>query len=412
MSSLHVGMVLSSLAGGGAERVLLTLAEELLNRGHRVDLLLLKPHARHGEAPSKLGLFFLGGARRRDRALARAEPLWIGPAAAARTWRAIRRRYPRLACGIGNARDALGVARFARRAKPALLLSALPRADAATLLATRCAATPSLVSIHCDVDQNYDSSQRRRAETLLGRAAAVVCVSSALARQVGDRFPLARNVCAIRNGLPLRRVRALAAQPSGHPWLDSPALPVVVAAGRLTAQKDYQTLLGAFATLRASRDVRLVVLGEGPQRRRLAAEARRLNVDDAVDWVGFRRNPYAFMAKANVFALSSIYEGLPTVLIEAMACGTPVVSTDAPFGPSEILEGGRWGPLAAVGDSAGLAKAVDRVLAGDRPSADALRRRSEDFAIERTADEYERLLRQVLEGRERARAPAEGPKDR
>ena len=182
-----------------------------------------------------------------------------------------------------------------------------------------------------------------------------------------------------------------ARQPAGHPWLDEPGPQVVLAAGRLSKQKDFSTLLAAFAKLLAHRPARLIVLGKGRRRAMLTSQAEELRIAQHVDFPGFVQNPYAFMAKASLFVLSSQHEGLPTVLIEAMACGCPVVSTDCRFGPDEILEDGRWGELVPVGDAKALSEAMLRAL--DRPpSSDALRKRASVFGIDRAVTRYEALL--------------------
>jgi len=167
--------------------------------------------------------------------------------------------------------------------------------------------------------------------------------------------------------------------------------------GRLDPQKDFPTLIRAFARVRAQRPARLIVLGaEGHERHskyvaELKALPARLGIADDVDLPGFRHNPFAFMSRAAVFVLSSIYEGLGNVLIEALACGTPVVSTDCPSGPAEILEGGRFGALVPVGDDAAMAAAIAATL--DRPPAAAtLRERARMFSVERAVDRYLDLM--------------------
>ena len=136
------------------------------------------------------------------------------------------------------------------------------------------------------------------------------------------------------------------------------------------------------------------MLGKGRLRPALESQAKELRIAEHVDFPGFVRNPYAFMAKASLFVLSSRYEGLPTVLIEAMACGCPVVSTDCRFGPDEILEDGRWGELVPVGDAKALSEAMLRTLDTPHPS-EILRKRASFFGIEPAVARYEELL---LEG--------------
>ena len=152
-------------------------------------------------------------------------------------------------------------------------------------------------------------------------------------------------------------------------------------------------MLAAFASLRERCPSRLIVLGKGRLRPVLESQAKELRIAEHVDFPGFVQNPYAFMAKASLFVLSSRFEGLPTVLIEAMACGCPVVSTDCPFGPDEILEDGRWGELVPMSDAKALSEAMLRTLENPRPS-DALRKRASVFGIEKAVARYEELLLQ------------------
>jgi glycosyltransferase involved in cell wall biosynthesis len=137
---------------------------------------------------------------------------------------------------------------------------------------------------------------------------------------------------------------------------------LVLAVGRLTYQKDFSTLLRAFATVREKMDARLVILGDGPDRRNLESLATKLDIENHVDFPGYVDNPYPYLKRADLFVLSSRYEGLPNVLIEAQICGAPIVSTDCPTGPDEILMKGRAGVLVPVGDAASMAVAMSDVL--------------------------------------------------
>jgi glycosyltransferase involved in cell wall biosynthesis len=212
---------------------------------------------------------------------------------------------------------------------------------------------------------------------------------------------------AAMTGIPLSDIRVIydptvtpqlaeqAALPSGHPWLDDlKDRPVVLGAGNLNKFKDFATLLRAFARLRAVHPARLVILGEGPERRNLEQLARQLGVATEVDLPGFAANPYAFMARADVFALASRVEGLSNAIIEALACGCPVVSTDCPNGPDEVLQHGRYGRLVPVGDDAALADAISATLHAP-PDAAALRQRAASFSVQRATDGYMQLLASV-----------------
>jgi glycosyltransferase involved in cell wall biosynthesis len=173
---------------------------------------------------------------------------------------------------------------------------------------------------------------------------------------------------------------------------------VILSAGRLSAQKDFPTLIRAFATLRARREARLVILGGATaeakteiRQQDLVALAESLGVAADLCLMGFMPNPYAYMARAKLFALSSAWEGFGNVLVEALACGCPVVSTDCPFGPAEILDGGRYGRLVPVGDADGMADAMFDLLASP-PDPTLLLRRSADFTVDHSVDGYLQAL--------------------
>src|SRR5690606_7355967 len=130
-----------------------------------------------------------------------------------------------------------------------------------------------------------------------------------------------------------------------HPWAQAGDSPIILGVGRLSAQKDFPTLLRAFSRVRTLRPARLAILGEGPARTELEELARQLDCEDDVLLPGFQNNPFSWMTSSRVFVLSSLWEGLPGALVQAMACGVPVISTDCNSGPAEILEGGKWGTL-------------------------------------------------------------------
>jgi len=168
-------------------------------------------------------------------------------------------------------------------------------------------------------------------------------------------------------------------------------MPVILGAGRLNPQKNFSLLLRAFAGVRQQRSARLIIMGEGPQRPELEKLAQDLGVAADVALPGYVANPYAAFSRANLFVLSSDYEGLGNVLIEAMACGCPVVATDCPSGPREILSDGRYGALPPVGDAKAMAEAMACTL--EAPcSADMLRQRADFFSLEASVKGYLRLL--------------------
>ncbi len=180
-------------------------------------------------------------------------------------------------------------------------------------------------------------------------------------------------------------------QPFDHPWLRPNCPPVILGAGELCARKDFATLIRAFAIVRKQRDCRLIILGKGRQKDSLLRLAGELEVDTDVSFPGFVTNPYVFMKKASVFILSSRCEGAPVVLMEAIGLGTPVVSTDCPSGPREILMGGKLGPLVPMGDPDAMAKAIVSVL-DNPPDRDILKRAARRFTVKESVDKYLSVL--------------------
>jgi glycosyltransferase involved in cell wall biosynthesis len=296
----------------------------------------------------------------------------------------------------------LRLARWLRRARPAALIVSQQHAIVAALLARRLSgiAVPLTAIQHNTLSELCRQSRRRSVRWLLPRAARLF-------------FPWADQVCAVSHGvaadlaavtgIPVSAIRVLynptvtpelvvqARLPSGHPWLDAKDRPVVLGVGTLSAIKDFATLIRAFARLRRTRPARLIILGEGEERPRLKDLARELEIAADVELPGFAPNPYAFMARADLFAVSSRVEGMPNTIIEALACGCPVVSTDCPSGPAEILQGGRYGALVPPGDDAALAEAMIAALQAC-PERDALRARAADFSVERAVEGYLELL--------------------
>ena len=296
-----------------------------------------------------------------------------------------------LAMNARLSRWAAGVAAYLDHERPDALLAMLTPSVAAATMATRLARhrVRTVGTLHNKVTSKRWLRRGRRAYPHTDAAVGVSRgVASELERTVG--VPVDR-VHTIYNPVVSEALVRSSDQPAGHPWLDDPGPRVILAAGRLSKQKDFPTLLTAFARLRERCPARLIVLGKGRLQPDLLGHAQRLGISEHLDFPGFVQNPYAFMAKASLFVLSSRHEGLPTVLIEAMACGCPVVSTDCPFGPDEILEGGRWGELVPVGDAKALSEAMLRTLESPLPN-DALRERASFFGIEQAVARYEELL--------------------
>jgi glycosyltransferase involved in cell wall biosynthesis len=209
-------------------------------------------------------------------------------------------------------------------------------------------------------------------------------------------------VRAILNPIDLERVRRAAQEPPPHPWLQPGAdRPTLVTVGKLQVAKGHHDLLAAFARVRAELPARLLILGQGPLEAELRATIARHQLQDDVALVGFQSNPYAFMGHSPIFVLSSLWEGFPNVLTEAMACGAAVISTDCPSGPSEIIEDGRSGLLVPVGDAGALSDAMLRLLRDEslrRAIAARGHREVERFSVEKIIAQYAASFEEVLRG--------------
>lgn len=269
------------------------------------------------------------------------------------------------------------LARYLRRERPVALLSALDHANLIAMVAGRIAGstTRTVISIHCTFPKPINFSVRGSAiPWLLGRlhryADRIVAVSEGVAEDVARKTGIPRGrLDVIYNPVIMPGLLAAALEQPSHPWFADATPPTVLGVGRLIPQKNFPLLIDAFGLVSRDHHARLVILGEGPERPALEAQVRRLGLQDRIALPGFVDNPYACMSRAAVFALSSDFEGLPTVLIESLAVGTPVVATDCDSGPREILRGGELGELVPVGDVGALAAAMARAIARPRPTA-------------------------------------------
>ena len=195
----------------------------------------------------------------------------------------------------------------------------------------------------------------------------------------------------INNPIVTPELHRQASEPNDHPWFAPGQPPVILGVGRLTGLKDFPTLIHAFVKVRQQHPVKLVILGEGEDRPALERLRDDLGLHQEVDLPGFVANPYGFMARAAALVVSSRWEGSPSVLVEAMACGTAVISTDCAGGAAEILDGGRFGTLVPINDPDALAESIARTL--EAPEVvEALKERANDFTLARAADQYLRVL--------------------
>ncbi|MBK8174911.1 MAG: glycosyltransferase [Rhodospirillales bacterium] len=393
----------------GAERVAANLARGLAARSHHVDFLIeeeggwltseLRAHhptinvinlRQFGTRPVCEGL---------ARAAVFARHLIAAPAALLRGRGGCIRPVARLLCN--DAPPIASLRRYLIEARPQAILSFLNYPNTVLLLTTALVGTDTrfVVSVrnHMSVAAaNTDSRWVRSVPCLMRRlfcrADAVIAPSQGVADDVRAITGLpAERIAVVYNPVFRPEVLALADEPIDHPWLVAGNEPVVLGAGKFKPQKDFGTLLSAFARVRAARPARLIILGDGRERAGLEMMARDLGIAADVDFPGQVQNPYAFYRRASVFVLSSVWEGLPNALIEAMACGCPVVSTNCPSGPAEILDCGRYGALVPTGAVDQMANAILATLARP-PERAAMIDRARKFSLDEAVSGFEAVL--------------------
>ena len=397
---MHIAFVINSLGGGGAERVVLRLARGLIDRGHRVDIIMFQAMVHYPEdIPQDTRLFVMNGGLDKSteesakvaltnllRVHVPSRSLDWARAASALKWDPLCLPTSRMV------RQARAIASYMALEKPDCILPNLPAPKIATLLAHHFVTeSPPIIPIVHNVVR-YRRRRRRRARHLFANAAHCVGVSQGVSESLADAIGVpSEKTTRIYNPVVTPDLAKRAAEQPNHPWFLDHGEPVILAAGRLEKQKDYPTLIRAFARLAGLRPCRLVILGHGSRQHELEALAGDLAVADRVSFAGWTDNPFAFMSRAALFVLSSVHEGFAMVLTEALACGCPCISTDCPSGPAEILQNGRLGPLVPVGDDAALAEAMGHIL-DQPPDERILRQRAADFSAERAVDAYEQLI--------------------
>ena len=385
---LRIALVIPHLGGGGAERSVLKLARGLIQQGYRVDILVFeKIDTLADEIPPDARLFELKLEKIhnfRDR-------IHLAKRFGFRILKFLR---------TDLLKDARSVAAYIDEEKPNCVLPSLPRAKSAALLALGFTKlNPVTIPTVHSVLMNRKRRFRKLYAILFPTADHIIAVSDGVADNHSLTLEIPRErISRIYNPADIAEIEQMAQAVPEHPWMTDNGPPVILSAGRLARVKDFPTLLKAFRQVSRSRDVRLIILGEGSWRQRLEKMIRKMGVEAKVSLPGWASNPYAFMSRAAMFVLSSKNEGLGNVLIEAMACGCLCVSTNCSSGPAEILDNGRFGPLVPVGDYSALAAAMERVL-DSPPDKDTLQARAQEFSLDASVDQYERLILELMRER-------------
>jgi glycosyltransferase involved in cell wall biosynthesis len=364
--SPKVAFFVQNLRYGGAQKVTINIANGLTSRGYDVDLVTANfegdfvsdissdLHVVDLDVPSVAGLGVLAG-------------------------------IPRLKS-------------YLESAQPDVLIGAQTHANIAAVLAARVAK----VSLHVTLTEHSafgrsegfkDWLTNTLASSVYTLADEVVGVSGGVVESIVENTRVdSAATSVLYNPIDLESVRARSKEPVDDKWITDPDIRPVVSVSRLESQKNLSLLLRAFETVNERHpDTRLIIVGKGSERRRLSELARSLDIEDVVSFPGYVDNPYGYMRQSAVFVLSSRYEGLPTVLIEALACGCSIVSTDCPYGPREILADGEYGQLVPVDDDLALADAIGATLESPADPQKIIKR-SEDFSMSNGIDRYEAYI--------------------
>ncbi|MDT9188117.1 glycosyltransferase [Limnospira fusiformis KN01] len=358
-----VALFLRYIGGGGAERVMLNLGRGLIAEGLKVDLVLGKGWGPHLEkVPPEIRIVDLG---------------------ASGVWGTI-----------------FALRNYLQESQPKSLLSALHYANEIAVWAKRLGgvSTRVVVSEHNTFSEaiQHTTKLRKILLPLFVRyfypwADGIVAVSQGAAENLAKSTGLnSDRIQYIYNPVITPELWQKAGETLDHPWFQPGEPPVILGVGKLEAQKDFPTLIKAFAKVRQVRQVRLGILGWGPDGDRLKNLIQDHGLGDDAALLGYADNPYPYMANAAVFVLSSRWEGLPTVLIEAMAVGTPVISTNCKSGAAEILAEGRYGSLVPVGDATAMAEAILATIEGNTPTVNTSW--LEQFSQKMATQEYLKIL--------------------
>lgn len=358
----HVGLFLSNLSGGGVQKVILNLAKGLYLEGIEVDLIVGWPQGINQKfIPEGVNLVGLN-------------------------------KKNILAC-------VPGLINYLRNRHPLALVTAQTHVNLVGIIC-RFLSGRRIRLIVCEHNNMKEVVRMNPGEwfrPVLARflypfANVIVAVSKGVANGLTEMTGIRpERINVIYNPLISDELLARAEEPVAHPWFQNGPANLVLSVGRLEEQKDFPTLIQAVQVLNKEHPVRLLILGEGSQRVILQELIDRLGLHDQVDMPGYKENPYSFMKHSSLFVLSSKYEGFPSVLVEAMACGVPVISTNCPSGPSEILDEGNFGRLVPVGNITEMAKAIMTTL-GDPINPESSIKRGLEFNFNNAIKAYMQVI--------------------
>ncbi len=374
MEKIKVLCFISSLAGGGAERVMVDILRNIDRNKFEPTLTLLYPCE---DSPYRQFL-----------------PEDIRVVVVARKSESV----------PGKLRQLLNFIKTVRKEKPDVILSMLTHNNVMALLSGLLCGIKVVACEHNTLSEVIKTEEGRKmlgipvvpmVKIFYRFAYKIIAVSEGIKSDLVTAFGIASDkVQTIYNPIALDRISHFMHDAPGHPFFREQK-PVVVAMGRMTPQKGFDILLKAFSRVIVATDARLIIMGEGPQRTYLENMVKDLGIEEKVSLAGFQRNPYALLAHSDVFVLSSQYEGLPMAILEAMACGIPIISTDCRSGPREILKNGQCGIIVPVNNEAALADAITELLKDKKQREELSKRgkeRVKDFSAGEIVRQYEEII--------------------
>ncbi len=392
----RIAMVIPHLRNGGAERVALSIAGGLLERGHHVDMIVLGKGVDYpNEVPERLRLLVLNDPREvatrrmQNSTLKTFFAVYI-QAAKFLNWRI------GILPSIKRIRSAIWLTHYINLSKPNFVVPHMQHSTMIAQLASSMAVQPvPVIPVVHNIGREMQFPRRQRQYwSMLRHAQKVIVVSRAVKKAVERHTMIPHSqIEVVHNGVHAGSVELLSRERPDHKWFRESGVPVVLGVGRLVPQKDWPTLMRAFCLLRKRIKCHLLILGRGPKEKCLKNLSLQLGISEDFDNPGFSGNPFQYMRHSSVMGLSSEFEGLGMVLLEALACGCPCVSTDI-GGPQEILENGRYGALVPVGNHEAMADALEQAIRNP-PPRDVLRQRAQEFSVERCVTGYERVLASV-----------------
>jgi glycosyltransferase involved in cell wall biosynthesis len=365
LKNIRVAFFLPSLGGGGAQRVIVNLANYYVRQGIAVDLLLVKNQGAYFPLlDSRVNLVILGCSR--------------------------------------VAFSLIYLLRYLKKARPNSLLVTMPHVSIVAILAKLiCGLSfkliirqPNYLSLNTGKINYFTRLLVKLICLLFNRADSIIAISQGVAKDLNSYGVIdSDKISVIYNPIFSGSILNQAEQKIQHQWISNGHrdYALIIAVGRLVRQKNFSMLIDAFHKLLRQQNARLIILGEGPLKSELQAKINSLGLSWCIELLGFSDNPYAYLKRADVFVLSSLWEGFGNVLVESLALGTPVVSTDCPSGPAEILQDGKYGILVENNNSDALAAGMLKALRQSLQKEELIHR-AKYFSISNIAEQYKQII--------------------